>query len=1081
MGQFGSRDSGFFTNSQTTVCCQCVTCCTINQCGVEVPDSGCCATVRCGANNCASGGYSAALGGRYNSASGCYSFVGGGYCNIASGSGVYGASIVVGGGCNIASGYLSSIVGGQNNLASGNSAFIGGGVSNISSSNNSFIGSGRSNTASNCYATISGGYCNTSSSFAATVSGGRLNTASGCYSFIGGGAKNLANSPNGFVGGGCYNNVCVNFVSVNKPSYGAIVVGGIGNNTCGGTWSSCYKCFTVLPTILNAGTGSFIGGGIQNRTASSYYASIVGGYCNSVSGGRLQFIGGGAFNTTSANYSTISGGCQNQTIGYADAIVGGEGNIVCGDGYAIVGGGYFNCAQSAFSSILGGRQNNINTGSNFASIAGGGFNCMSGVSGSSFIGGGGCNIVSSGCSSILGGLSNNTCTFVHSHIIGSNICATRACTTFVNDLSICSFNACSGCSVCIGANGVLVSTSNFGSLTLQQVTTNGNTSNVGISVTAGGVSTNSLTVTSLTTGSVPFVGTAGLITQDNPNFFWDDTNNRLGIGTTTPLGILHLFVSAATTRMLLDGNAGRSKIITYRTNGLQRFGLYVNNTAESGSNEGSDFQIRAYNDAGTLLTTPLFIKRSSGNFLINSTTDDTLNKLQVTGRAKVTGITRFESYAEFMSAPNTSAFIIARAVEIVGGGNDMVLYTQSGLTMQFWTNGVKAATISTAQNFLIGSAIDDTVNKLQVNGSALINGSLSTTAGNVINANGGTLSIIPNSVRGVINLGGTTDNFLTFANKAYIGVGSNYMQVLAQTGVALSLVSDASTVLSFALTTGAATFSSSVTANSLIIKNSGVPAAQLYRDLDVGVVGSAGQGIEFGARNGATFISGAAIYGGLEVGGTTGQLLFQTLSAGSLTTKMFISNIGNVLINSVVDNTVDKLQVIGSGYFDTKLKIASTRTNGILNIDVNLNTPTYGIDIKTVQSAAGGAFIQFTNLSDVACGSITHTTATTVAYNTSSDYRLKQDLKDFNGIDLINSIKVYDFEWKEDKKRMYGVIAHEIEDIIPYAVSGKKDGEKMQGFDYSFLTPILTKAIQEQQKTIESLLKRIEILENKNK
>jgi len=37
----------------------------------------------------------------------------------------------------------------------------------------------------------------------------------------------------------------------------------------------------------------------------------------------------------------------------------------------------------------------------------------------------------------------------------------------------------------------------------------------------------------------------------------------------------------------------------------------------------------------------------------------------------------------------------------------------------------------------------------------------------------------------------------------------------------------------------------------------------------------------------------------------------------------------------------------------------------------------------------------------------------------------------------------------------------------------------MQGLDYSFLTPILTKAIQDQQKIIENLIKRIQILENK--
>jgi hypothetical protein len=74
---------------------------------------------------------------------------------------------------------------------------------------------------------------------------------------------------------------------------------------------------------------------------------------------------------------------------------------------------------------------------------------------------------------------------------------------------------------------------------------------------------------------------------------------------------------------------------------------------------------------------------------------------------------------------------------------------------------------------------------------------IKTDAGFAINANDGALSIAASSTRGIINLGGTTDNFLTFANKGYLGVGSNYFQVLAQAGVNLSFVSDANTVLSF--------------------------------------------------------------------------------------------------------------------------------------------------------------------------------------------------------------------------------------------------------------------------------------------
>ena len=45
--------------------------------------------------------------------------------------------------------------------------------------------------------------------------------------------------------------------------------------------------------------------------------------------------------------------------------------------------------------------------------------------------------------------------------------------------------------------------------------------------------------TSFTAGSVPF-SNGSIITQDNSNLFWDDTNNRLGIGTTTPLDELHV-------------------------------------------------------------------------------------------------------------------------------------------------------------------------------------------------------------------------------------------------------------------------------------------------------------------------------------------------------------------------------------------------------------------------------------------------------------------------------------------------------------------------------------------------------------
>jgi hypothetical protein len=100
-------------------------------------------------------------------------------------------------------------------------------------------------------------------------------------------------------------------------------------------------------------------------------------------------------------------------------------------------------------------------------------------------------------------------------------------------------------------------------------------------------------------------------------------DGSIGVGTTAPVGLLDLYKAAAATRLAIRGDAGQNRLISYRTGALQRFGLYVNNTAESGSNAGSNFAIRAYDDAGTLLSTPLFIERSTGNVGIGTTTPTT--------------------------------------------------------------------------------------------------------------------------------------------------------------------------------------------------------------------------------------------------------------------------------------------------------------------------------------------------------------------------------------------------------------------------------------------------------------------------
>lgn len=126
-------------------------------------------------------------------------------------------------------------------------------------------------------------------------------------------------------------------------------------------------------------------------------------------------------------------------------------------------------------------------------------------------------------------------------------------------------------------------------------------------------------------------------------------------------------------------------------------------------------------------------------------------------------------------------------------------------------------------------------------------------------------------------------------------------------------------------------------------------------------------------------------------------------------------------------------------------------------------------------SATSRTYINFLRASG-SCGSITGTNSA-VAYNTSSDYRLKENVHEIKGaIDKVNLLRPVNFNFIVDKDNpIDGFIAHEISAIIPNAVSGAKDAVDennnpiYQGVDYSKLVPILTAAIQELSAKIAAL------------
>jgi hypothetical protein len=101
---------------------------------------------------------------------------------------------------------------------------------------------------------------------------------------------------------------------------------------------------------------------------------------------------------------------------------------------------------------------------------------------------------------------------------------------------------------------------------------------------------------------------------------------------------------------------------------------------------------------------------------------------------------------------------------------------------------------------------------------------------------------------------------------------------------------------------------------------------------------------------------------------------------------------------------------------------------------------------------------------------------TSVTYSTTSDYRLKEDLRPVaNPLQRVMMLKPVNFAWKVNGERVDGFIAHEAQEVVPDAVFGKKDAVnedgsiEPQGIDQSKLVPLLTAALQEALKRIEAL------------
>jgi hypothetical protein len=222
------------------------------------------------------------------------------------------------------------------------------------------------------------------------------------------------------------------------------------------------------------------------------------------------------------------------------------------------------------------------------------------------------------------------------------------------------------------------------------------------------------------------------------------------------------------------------------------------------------------------------------------------------------------------------------------------------------------------------------------------------------------------------------------------------------------------------------------------------------------------------------------------------------------------SNVGDLVFSTRYSTLGEKVRITGLGYLlvgKANASLASTNTGVVLNKN-GVSSINSGSDTNMIFARAGtGTMIVFRANNVTTAGTIS-VSASSTAYNTSSDYRLKENVVDLTGASArVNQLNPSRFNWIADETNTLvdGFLAHEVADVVPEAIHGThnevevwKDNEELpdgvsagdnkldddgntipvyQGIDQSKLVPLLTAALQEALAEIASLKTRVEALE----
>jgi hypothetical protein len=257
------------------------------------------------------------------------------------------------------------------------------------------------------------------------------------------------------------------------------------------------------------------------------------------------------------------------------------------------------------------------------------------------------------------------------------------------------------------------------------------------------------------------------------------------------------------------------------------------------------------------------------------------------------------------------------------------------------------------------------------------------------------------------------------------------------------------------------------------------PSALAKLDV-VGNIRINGNAIIGGANNssvnmfaGTAFNTGGASVAlrGISNGYNDGGMEFYTGAGATGAERMRIDSSGNLLVRTTTAGGLLTIDSVTGGTSSTKVSVFGYGSGLGYGIEFRPNTNT------------GATPCRFLNAAGTEVGFIS-TSSSGTTYSTTSDYRLKHTVAPLTiGLATVSALNPVTYKWNADDSDGEGFIAHELQEVIPHAVTGEKDAVnedgtiKPQGVDYSKIVVHLVAAVQELKAQNDELKARITALE----